>query len=365
MSAESKQKITSQKFNYYLSVFEIAIFHYLGAGFLVLIALFIYLIAYPYQINQAAKLTLEYLTISYLVIAPFYYIYLALWDKISYVRPSRTYLAAIFFWQLPIRLFQYRGGALTLFPDVDTQRAVLAVVVKFFFAPLMISFFFSNLDVVISNFSVFAQWVNDESNLSAPDVIWRKFYLVSFHFLMIIDTAIFAFAYLVESDKLGNKILSVDTTLSGWASALVCYPPLNFFMRQFFSTIGVFVAPGRNLIVGLPFFILLQIVALALFVIYVWAGVALGTRAGNLVNRGIVARGPYRYIRHPAYAAKNLAWFFEILPFFHHPLQVVYWAIWVGIYVARAITEERHLAKDPSYVAYSHQVRYRFIPGIL
>ena len=36
-----------------------------------------------------------------------------------------------------------------------------------------------------------------------------------------------------------------------------------------------------------------------------------------------------------------------------------------AIYYMRAITEERHLARDPEYRLYMKKVPYRFIPGVL
>ena len=53
---------------------------------------------------------------------------------------------------------------------------------------------------------------------------------------------------------------------------------------------------------------------LVLFGIYAWASVALGFKASNLTNRGIVQSGPYAHVRHPAYIAKNLAWWIGLLP---------------------------------------------------
>ena len=37
---------------------------------------------------------------------------------------------------------------------------------------------------------------------------------------------------------------------------------------------------------------------------------------------------------------------------------------WVYIYYLRAITEERHLIKDPEYQEYAKKVKHRFIPKI-
>ena len=230
----------------------------------------------------------------------------------------------------------------------------------------MISFFFINVDRFASSFSHILLWASDGYEGISADRLWNYLYVSSVNALFVVDTLIFSFAYLVESDYLGNRVRSVESTVGGWASALVCYPPFNFFARQSLVSIGGgALNPSSFPVMGFQFIIVFQSIALILFVIYVWASVALGSRAGNLTNRGIVAVGPYRYIRHPAYVAKNLSWFFEVLPFFSHPLQLLSWILWAGIYVVRAVTEERHLSKDSSYIEYRKNVPYRFIPGIV
>jgi protein-S-isoprenylcysteine O-methyltransferase Ste14 len=108
--------------------------------------------------------------------------------------------------------------------------------------------------------------------------------------------------------------------------------------------------------------------------IYVWASLALGWRASNLTNRGIVTTGPYRWLRHPAYAAKNISWWIGAAPLLIRYACSDRWclvpvivgtAAWSGIYVLRAITEERHLGSDPDYRAYRARVRWRFFPGLV
>ena len=80
---------------------------------------------------------------------------------------------------------------------------------------------------------------------------------------------------------------------------------------------------------------------------------ALGFKASNLTNRGIVSHGPYACVRHPAYIAKNLAWWIGALPtlycaFSSGDVRAAGYSLlalcgWTTIYALRAITEERHL----------------------
>ena len=104
---------------------------------------------------------------------------------------------------------------------------------------------------------------------------------------------------------------------------------------------------------------------------------ALGFKASNLTNRGIVSHGPYSCVRHPAYIAKNLAWWIGALP---DSLCRVFerqraaspaircWPCAAGptIYALRAITEERHLLLlDNGYAQYMQRVKWRFIPRVI
>ena len=110
--------------------------------------------------------------------------------------------------------------------------------------------------------------------------------------------------------------------------------------------------------------------------IYSWASIALGFKASNLTNRGIVSRGPYSLVRHPAYAAKNLAWWIGAMPalmvwFASGDARAALYSVlamcgWTAIYALRALTEERHLLlADNGYAEYMRRVRWRFIPGVV
>ena len=227
----------------------------------------------------------------------------------------------------------------------------------------MISFFFTNINNFSEGISRLIQWFASDSSFSFAT--WKIVYRIVINLLLFFDVIIFAIAYLIESEYLSNKIKSVDSTLSGWISALVCYPPFNFFISNFLLTNGLVVTSRSVPLLDLPFVIFIQTFGVVFLIIYVWATIALGFRAGNLVNRGIVARGPYRYVRHPAYLGKNLFFLFEILPFIYSPIQLIHWFFWVLVYVARAITEEAHLMADSSYQEYAQKVRYRFIPYLI
>jgi protein-S-isoprenylcysteine O-methyltransferase Ste14 len=154
-------------------------------------------------------------------------------------------------------------------------------------------------------------------------------------------------------------VKSVEPTLLGWAAALACYPPfnglLNNYVQWYTSDDPVFRHAGVTCAA--------KCAVLVCFFVYLWGAISLGTKCSNLTNRGIVTTGAFSWVRHPAYAAKNLAWWIALLPRFSGAA-VLSMAFWSLLYFLRAITEERHLRNDPDYVAYCQQVRYRFIPGV-
>jgi protein-S-isoprenylcysteine O-methyltransferase Ste14 len=98
---------------------------------------------------------------------------------------------------------------------------------------------------------------------------------------------------------------------------------------------------------------------LALVLIYSLCTVSFGLRFSNLTHRGIITGGPYRFSKHPAYLAKNLSWWLISVPF----VSEQGWSAALRnscilgllnlVYFARARTEERHLSRDPVYVAYA------------
>ncbi len=277
----------------------------------------------PYYQNTLSSATYTALLVVYalyLLCAPFYYFFAA--TRYSENKP-----------------FIVLHGLVRRQFGKEEKTASLFLLVKFFFLPLMINFFFNNLQMLFT------------SNLS-----WYPLLFIS---IFTMDTLIFAFGYTFEFRSLKNVVRSVEPTLLGWAVALASYPPFN-------GLIGQFIPWGAH---DYAYFwndtltILFRVSILLLLILYVWATFALGAKASNLTNRGIVMKFPYSVIRHPAYVSKNLVWWLTLLPVLSWPfaLGMLFWSF---IYYLRAMTEERHLGQDAEYREYQKKVRYKFIPYV-
>lgn len=176
--------------------------------------------------------------------------------------------------------------------------------------------------------------------------------------LYLIDVALAVAAYTLTLRVLDTHIRSVEPTLGGWAICLMCYTPFS-------EALGHYTAHDQdNLYWGDVFapspalYVLWGSAILALIFIYVWATASFGLRFSNLTNRGIITSGPYRWVKHPAYLAKNLSWWLISVPFVAGAgwLVALQSCLLLGlsnlIYYARARTEERHLMADPAYREY-------------
>lgn len=249
------------------------------------------------------------------------------------------------------------------------RQAALSIAVKFFFAPLMINWLLGHFIDLNRTFASLLQYWDFYSGRMLFDgyLFWTILQII-----VLVDVFVFTLGYLIEIPALGNRIRSVEPTLFGWAVCLICYPPFNGWMGQ--------IIPWRSS--DLPYFssdglhYAMSILALVLMAVYAWASFALGLKASNLTNRGIVTTGPYRFVRHPAYFCKNMVWWIGALPFlvasYRHAsisqaLTVIFgMGAWSTIYYLRAVTEERHLLLGHNgYREYVKRVPYRFIPGVI
>jgi len=268
--------------------------------------------------------------IVYLLCAPIYYL-----TNRSTIRPSHPLVLVRFVARNLEQLKVCKFCA-----PSDTEKLSLQfLTVKLIFLPMMLKFCWENLDAF----------------LYMPGFIFQ--YQAIIYLIFFVDTAVFLFAYVFELRSLGNIVRSVEPTLLGWGVALVCYPPLNVW-------ITIPMPRDYNRDYGGEMITTFFHCAIILFLlIYVAATIALGAKASNLTNRGIVSKFPYSIVRHPAYIAKVCSWWLCLIPVVSWPMFLgMSW--WTIIYVLRAITEERHLLRDPEYIAYCRKVRWRFIPGI-
>lgn len=194
------------------------------------------------------------------------------------------------------------------------------------------------------------------STWTRADVSWGLG--VAYDITFFIDCGWALIGYGLESRWLGNKTRSVEPTWLGWAAALSCYPPYNNVLGTYLP-----LENGKQWITGEDTQLWLRGIIVLLFFVYASATVAFGFKFSNLTNRGIVSRGPYRVIRHPAYVTKCTAWWLEHMPTMTLT-KAFFLSLLCGVYALRAWTEERHLSRDPEYREYKKKVPWVIIPGV-
>jgi hypothetical protein len=266
-----------------------------------------------------------------LIAAPFYVAYV---DR-RQVDPEDAYAE--------IGAFILRGTA----PQKTEQlrQHVLGWVVKGFFLPLMFVYLCQTLN------SVQATLLRD------ADFTFMEWHVFATNLLYTVDLLIGAVGYVFTLRILDSHIRSVEPTVLGWLVCVMCYAPINQATSNYLND-----NTGATWTTALSAWPALQVLwgsAILLgLVVYVWASVSFGLRFSNLTHRGIITSGPYRWMKHPAYVAKNLTWWLVSVPFLSAagPGEALRHCLLLlglnGLYALRAITEERHLARDPVYVAY-------------
>jgi protein-S-isoprenylcysteine O-methyltransferase Ste14 len=223
--------------------------------------------------------------------------------------------------------------------------------VKAFFLPLMTVYLSTNADHLDASLT---------TALNAP------FSLASFRFMydlsFAMDLMFGTVGYLCTFRILDSHLRSAEPTTLGWLVALICYQPFwSLISNQYIRYDGsVF---WDNWLISLPLVrIVWGTVIVALLLCYALATISFGLRFSNLTNRGIITSGPYRFTKHPAYIAKNLAYWMISVPF----IEPLGWKVAVMhcaslaavnlLYFVRAKTEERHLMNDPEYRAYAEWI---------
>ena len=223
----------------------------------------------------------------------------------------------------------------------------LAWTVKAFFLPLMVVY--AEQRITSTGGALRALSWNTWS-------VYQFFYELSF----LIDLLYCVLGYLLTLRLLDTQVRSTEPTVFGWAVALVCYQPFYSVIGNFYLKYDEFTIGWDAWLSGSPVVHALWATGIiVLTLIYALSTVAFGLRFSNLTHRGIVTSGPYRFTKHPAYLSKNLSWWLISVPFISHigwldaVRHCVLLAILNFIYFLRARTEERHLGRDPAYLAYS------------
>jgi protein-S-isoprenylcysteine O-methyltransferase Ste14 len=80
-------------------------------------------------------------------------------------------------------------------------------------------------------------------------------------------------------------------------------------------------------------------------------------------HRQIKTSGLYRMVRHPLYASYLLSYSGYLLANTSDK-NIAIFSIEITLLLARLICEERFLSKDPQYLVYMQQVKYRVIPRL-
>lgn len=108
--------------------------------------------------------------------------------------------------------------------------------------------------------------------------------------------------------------------------------------------------------------LVLLFVGVSGYTLVLWSLLTLGTRFGIApADRGLVAHGPYRFVRHPMYLGE-LVLRLALVSTSQQPfLAAGLFITLAAIQVLRAIREEHIIS---GYPVYAHQVRFRLIPGV-
>jgi protein-S-isoprenylcysteine O-methyltransferase Ste14 len=181
-------------------------------------------------------------------------------------------------------------------------------------------------------------------------------------------TIILTISYLSDSAITRNKIKSTDITPLGILSCILCYYPVTILTNEILFITEDTLMPVDNqiLLAFLNLFIIMAHLGILIAVL------RLGTKSGNLTNRGIETKFPYNIVRHPEYSMQILYIILTTIPLLLYTetsiieKMLILFATfgWIYLYYLRAITEERHLIQDEDYKKYCIKTKYRFFPKL-
>ncbi|HZT19624.1 MAG TPA: isoprenylcysteine carboxylmethyltransferase family protein [Dongiaceae bacterium] len=189
---------------------------------------------------------------------------------------------------------------------------------------------------------------------------FSPFYDFAYNFLYTIDVVFASLGYLMTLRVSDSHIRSTDPTTLGWLVTLICYRPFGDLLYDLLPYEASTPYFGTWLRADHPvLYWIFGSTTLVCLTIYAASSMLFGYRFSNLTHRGILTNGPYRLTKHPQYLFKNISWWLIAVPFASAGgteaavRACLMLAAYNFIYFMRARTEERHLSRDPTYVAYA------------
>ncbi len=199
----------------------------------------------------------------------------------------------------------------------------------------------------------------DLDPITSNALLSQVFYAV-FHFIIALGLVIAVSGFALALRLMGTHIRSIDPTVFGWWICLYMYEPFRSFVTEYYFRVPVANDPWIHALSGLAVMQHIWCGMLLLFLsAQLFADLNLGSRYSQLVNRGIVTGGLYRFTKHPSYLFAVLYIWFAFMPplIFSDMHDIAYATFGLAgvtlVYYLRARTEERHLSRDPAYVDYA------------
>jgi protein-S-isoprenylcysteine O-methyltransferase Ste14 len=183
----------------------------------------------------------------------------------------------------------------------------------------------------------------------------------------LIDSNNASIGYFWQSSFTKTRFREMDPHPTHWILVLACYTPFIYFVNSYLAVFPSLPETSQRMINIASVNTAIDLVMLTSLVLYMLSGCALAFSYSNLSYKKIQTRGPYRLVRHPATTFKLL---FFTLAFYRFAGAytagwLVFFLFWMGIYIGRALVEERFLRRFADYRAYMKKTRYRFIPGVI
>jgi isoprenylcysteine carboxyl methyltransferase (ICMT) family protein YpbQ len=232
---------------------------------------------------------------------------------------------------------------------------LLGWLVKLFFLALMFPALLNNTGILTSQ------------SFHSVKGSFAGFYDYTYTLIFSVDLVFVCAGYLLTLKIFDSHMRTVEPSLFGWIVALQCYQPFWSFSYDHYMNYDDNIFWGHLFPSNYQLYIIYGSVILLLLLVYTLASVSFGLRFSNLTNRGIITNGPYRWMKHPAYISKNIAWWLISVPFLSQegPSEALRHSLLLlalnFIYFLRARTEERHLSLDPVYVQYANSMNERSI----